>query len=87
MTRTLRDLRQAVRTLAARPALSIGRCLTLALVMAAGNAVLVVANAVLFRPLPFADSGRLVRIYMQPPGHDGVHGCQPASPADLPARA
>ena len=75
MTRTLRDLRQAVRTLAARPALSIGRCLTLALVMAAGNAVLVVANAILFRPLPFADSGRLVRVYMQPPGTEGSrHG-------------
>lgn len=80
MTRTLRDLRQAVRTLAARPALSIGRCLTLALVMAAGNAVLVVANAILFRPLPFADSGRLVRVYMQPPGTTAFTDANPLHP-------
>ena len=80
MTRILRDLRQAVRTLAARPALSIGRCLTLALVMAAGNAVMVVANAILFRPLPFADSGRLVRIYMQPPGTTAFTDANPLHP-------
>ena len=80
MIPTRRDLQLAVRTFAARPALSIVRCLTLALVMAAGNAVLVVANAVLLRPLPFADSGRLVRIYMQPPGTTAFTDANPLHP-------
>jgi predicted permease len=80
MSRTLRDARLALRAVAARPALFIVRCLTLALVMAAGNAVLVVANAILLRPLPFADSDRLVRIYMQPPGTTDFTDANPLQP-------
>jgi putative ABC transport system permease protein len=80
MARILRDLHLAVRTFAARPSLFIVRCLTLALVMAAGNAVLVVANAILLRPLPFADSHRLVRVYMQPPGTSAFTDANPLHP-------
>ena len=54
------DLRHAFRVLAASPALSVPVVLVLAIGIGATTSVFTVANAVLLRPLPFAEPDRLV---------------------------
>ena len=78
---TARDLRQAFRLLLARPGLTLVRVFTLGLVMAATGAVLLVANALLVRPLPFRNPDRLLRLYMQPPGTTAFRDANPLHPA------
>jgi putative ABC transport system permease protein len=60
---TLRSLRQS-------PALSIAALLCLALGAAATSAVATLISALLLRPLPFPDAGRLVRVWFEQPGGD-----------------
>ena len=55
-------IRYAVRALLRTPAVSLTALLIMALGIGATTAIFSVANAVLFRPLPFADPGRLVEI-------------------------
>ena len=64
----VRDLRHAVRRLAASRTYSLVTVATLALVIGAGGALLAVINATLIRPLPFVEPDRLVRLYTLPPG-------------------
>ena len=60
MSAWLRDLRLAVRALRATPPFTCLAVLLLALGIAAATTLFSVANAVLFRPFPFADQNSLV---------------------------
>ena len=57
----MRDIRYAVRTLLSAPTVTVTALVVLALGIGATTAIFTVANLVLFRPLPFADPGRLVQ--------------------------
>jgi putative ABC transport system permease protein len=59
----LRELRQAVRGLAASKGFSLVVVMTLAIAIGVNTTIFTVVNAVLLRPLPFADPGRLVTIW------------------------
>jgi putative ABC transport system permease protein len=57
------DVRVAVRKLVKTPSFTLVAVLTLALGIGANTAIFSVVYAVLFRPLPFKDAGRLVMVW------------------------
>jgi putative ABC transport system permease protein len=62
MERTLRDIRYAFRGFHRNPVFAISILLTLALGIGTTTAVFSVVDRILFRPLPYADAGRLVSV-------------------------
>jgi putative ABC transport system permease protein len=62
METLLQDVRYGFRVLLRNPGFSVVALLTLALGIGANSMIFSVVNAVLLRPLPFPDSGRLVRV-------------------------
>jgi predicted permease len=62
------ELRLAVRALMKRPGFTLVAVLTLALGIGANVAIFAVVNAVLIRPLPYAESERIIRIFHHAPG-------------------
>ena len=63
-----RDLAHAVRGLARSPGFTASVVLSLAIGIGANAAVWSVASALLLRPLPYADAGRLVILWNRSPG-------------------
>ncbi len=58
----IQDLRHAVRSLRSRPGFALTAVLTLMLGIGGVAAIFTVYDAVLLKPLPFADSARIVRV-------------------------
>ncbi|HEX3247827.1 MAG TPA: ABC transporter permease [Pyrinomonadaceae bacterium] len=62
METIIKDIRYGVRGLSKRPGFTAVAVFTLALGIGANSAIFSVLNAVLLRPLPYADADRIVRI-------------------------
>jgi putative ABC transport system permease protein len=78
---TLRELRLAVRVLWQSRWSTAAAVLTLSLAIGATAAVFGVVNAVVFRPLPYADPGRLVTIWENNTVRNNTHN--PIAPANF----
>jgi len=63
----VRDVRYGLRSLARRPAFTAAAVLILALGIGVNSAMFTLVNAVVLRPLPFADADRIMRLWHTPP--------------------
>ena len=68
MSILLRDVRHALRALAAAPAFTVTAILSLAIGIGANTAIFSIVDGLLLRPLPYKDAGRLVILWNRSPG-------------------
>jgi len=83
MNEFVRDLRFAARTLVRTPIFTIAALFCLALGVGANTAIFSVVNAVVLRPLPFADSQRLVVLQDEQDDGGRYSAFSPANYLDL----
>jgi putative ABC transport system permease protein len=67
----IQTLRYTIRSLRRTPSFTIAALICLALGIGATSTIFSIVNGVLLRPLPYPDSGRLVRIYTEFPTFPG----------------
>jgi predicted permease len=70
MSILLRDVRYALRALAAAPAFTAAAILSLAIGIGANTAIFSIVDGLLLRPLPYKDAERLVILWNRSPGLD-----------------
>jgi predicted permease len=63
----IRDLRYGARTLRKSPGFALAGIVILGLGIGVNSAIFTVVNAVVLRPLPFADADRIVKLWHTPP--------------------
>lgn len=68
------QIRAALRSLWLNPSFTLAALVCLALGIGANTAIFTVVDAVLFRPLPFQDPARLVRLYTEFPSYGSSGG-------------
>lgn len=80
------DVRFALRGMIKARGMTVVALLTLAIGIGANTAIFTVVNAVLLRPLPFRDPGRLVQLQVDLPGVASVLTIVGVSANYIPAR-
>src|SRR5436190_216467 len=74
MRDSLRDIRLAARMLRRQPSFTVTAVVTLALAIGANVLVFAALNAIVWRPLPFNQSGQLVKLIENVPGEESPTG-------------
>src|ERR1700678_563292 len=90
MERLVRDVQYGTRTLLRSPEFAIVSVLVMALGIGATTSLFTMVRAVLLRPLPFRDSGKLVMLYehfRQEKGGDGFNAVAPGDYRDWRAQS
>ena len=82
-----RDVRFALRLLAARPGWTLASVLCLAIATAANTSAFSIVNALILRPLPFEEPDRLVMVALQDADRGGPRPFSLAEYRELAPRA